>query len=106
MEEATWSQTFLKRDYIVNSSLLVTPPPQQNKTISSHPENSGALWWGERKRNLKRGVGECEKQLLSSKWKKGLKKAGSKEEKGDGGEGLLNYKDTLLKKAQALGEGS
>ena len=42
----------------------------------------------------------------SSKWKKGLKKAGSKEEKGDGGEGLLNYKDTLLKKAQALGEGS
>lgn len=26
--------------------------------------------------------------------------------KGDGGEGLLNYKDTLLKKEQALGEGS
>jgi hypothetical protein len=26
--------------------------------------------------------------------------------KGDGGYRLLNYKDTLLKKAQALGEGS
>lgn len=89
MEEATWSQTFLKRDYIVNTSSLVTPPAQQNKTISSHPENFGALWWGERKRNLKKGVGECEKQLLSPKWKKGLKKADQRKKRGMGEKGCL-----------------
>lgn len=81
-----------------------TPSPQQNK-ISNHPENFGALLGGERKRNLKRKVEECEKLLLSPNGKKPLK-SWIRGRQGDGGEGLLNYKDTLLKKAQALGEGS
>lgn len=58
-----------------------------------------------RKRNLKRGLGECEKLLLSPNGKKALK-SWIKGRKGDGGDRLLNYKDTLLKKAQALGESS
>lgn len=36
--------------------------------------------------------------------KKKALKSWIKGRKGDGGEVLLNYKDTLLKKAQALGE--
>lgn len=105
MEEATWSQAFPKREYILYSCSLVTLLPQQNKTTSNHPENFRRLFWGKRKRNLKRGVGECEKLLLSPNGKRALK-SWLKGRKGDGGEGLLNYKDTLLKEAQALGEGS
>lgn len=40
---------------------------------------------------------------LVSKWGKKALKSWIKGRKGDGEEGLLNYKDTLLKKAQALG---
>lgn len=77
--------------------------PTINKTTSNHPENSGRPFRGKRKRNLKRGVEECGKFLLSPNGKKALK-SWIKGRKGDGREGLLNYKDTLLKKMQALGE--
>lgn len=105
MEEATWSQTFLKKEYILNTSSLVTPPHPNKTKYLTILRTLGHFWGGERKRNLKRKVEECEKLLLSPNGKKPLK-SWIRGRKGDGGEGLLNYKDTLLKKAQALGEGS
>lgn len=85
MEEATWPQAFPKKEYILYLSSLVTfPPPQQNKTTSNHPKNFGGLFGEKRKRNLKRGLGECEKLLLSPNGKKGLKKLDQRKKGGWG----------------------
>lgn len=111
MEEATWSQAFSIFQEVIYPLLLLTGipphcPNNKTKQLLTILRTLGDFFFlGERERSLRRGVGEWEKLLLSPNGKKALK-SWIKARKGDGGEELLNYKDTLLKKAQALGEGS
>lgn len=90
---------------IGNNSPTPPPRPKQNKTTSNHPENFRRLFWGKGKEAL-RGEQESVRNPSCLQMEKKALKSWIKRRKGDGEEGPLNYKDTLLKKAQALGEGS